>query len=279
MIIEVAIMAKHNYMPTCCKDICKCLTNASPRYSTWEIYEDWLMMSAIAISNSVDWQQADEREKEYLRIAKKYDKNELDNMASALGMLITQLDEAYEREGLTDILGQVFHALELHNKYHGQFFTPFHICELMGQMTLGDNISNVDDAIKSQGYISCLEPCIGSGGLVIGLAEAMRKNKYNHQKQLVITGVDIDIKCVCMSYIQLSLLGIPAVIVHGNSLTVEQWSVWRTPMYMIGGWEHKIKHSKDSYLTTPKEQDKKVSKPATYELKLPEKKNGQFSLF
>lgn len=29
--------------------------------------------------------------------------------------------------------------------------------------------------------------------------------------------------------IQLALYGIPAVIIHGNSLTVEEWSHWFTP--------------------------------------------------
>lgn len=47
---------------------------------------------------------------------------------------------------------------------------------------------------------------------------------------------DIDIKCVYMAYIQLSLYGIPAVVVHGNSLTVEEWSKWYTPIYLLDGW-------------------------------------------
>ena len=33
--------------------------------------------------------------------------------------------------------------------------------------------------------------------------------------------------------VQCSLLGIPAIIVHGNSLTLETWEVWETPMVGI----------------------------------------------
>ncbi len=32
-----------------------------------------------------------------------------------------------------------------------------------------------------------------------------------------------------MTYIQLSLYGIPAVVIHGNTLTQEAWSEWFTP--------------------------------------------------
>ena len=39
-----------------------------------------------------------------------------------------------------------------------------------------------------------------------------------------------------MAYLQLSLYGIPAVIIHGNTLTDEEWSRWYTPVYMVNGW-------------------------------------------
>lgn len=47
-------------------------------------------------------------------------------------------------------------------------------------------------------------------------------------------GTDIDERCVAMSYIQCSLLGIPAIITHGNALTLECWSEWETPAYIMG---------------------------------------------
>jgi hypothetical protein len=39
-----------------------------------------------------------------------------------------------------------------------------------------------------------------------------------------------------MTYIQLSLYGIPAIVRHGNSLTMQSWSQWLTPVYIMGGW-------------------------------------------
>lgn len=39
-----------------------------------------------------------------------------------------------------------------------------------------------------------------------------------------------------MAYIQLSYLGIPAVVIHGDSLQVKEYTRFYTPVYMIGDW-------------------------------------------
>ena len=49
------------------------------------------------------------------------------------------------------------------------------------------------------------------------------------EKKTLLVAQDIDIRCVWMAYIQLSLYGIPAVVIHGNTLTMETWSQWYTP--------------------------------------------------
>jgi hypothetical protein len=43
-------------------------------------------------------------------------------------------------------------------------------------------------------------------------------------------------RCVHMAYVQLSLLGIPAVVVHGNALSLDVWGVWYTPAHVLVGW-------------------------------------------
>lgn len=37
----------------------------------------------------------------------------------------------------------------------------------------------------------------------------------------------------------ISIYGIPAVVIHGDSITVEEWSRWYTPAYVWGGWVFK----------------------------------------
>lgn len=230
-------MGKHTVIPDSCKELVKALRSISYSHAIYEVFQDWLAVSAIAISNAVDWRQQKRREEVYMEIIQKYTKAEQEELAEAFAELVLALQHEQNMHGPTDILGQVFHALELHSKYKGQFFTPPHVCELMGMMTLnGDNLTQT---IEKKGYITVCEPCIGSGGMILGAAKAMANQKLNYQTQMLVTGIDIDIKCVQMAYLQLSLLGIPAVIIRGNSLTDEEWSRWYTPAYIIGLWSVK----------------------------------------
>lgn len=233
-------MAKEaTYVPKNCKGIIDGLKTLGNKHSIWNVFEDWLKVCSISISNAVDWNQQSEREEQYLETINKYTPEEQKVLTKTFAELVNALQKEATFGGPCDLLGKVFHALELHNKYHGQFFTPFHICEFMGQVALGDGgeAGNVvGDALSRKGYLSVCEPCVGSGGMVLGFAKAMQQNHMNYCNQMVAYCCDIDIKCVHMAYLQLSLYGISAVIIHGNSLTNEEWSRWYTPVYMINGW-------------------------------------------
>ena len=133
----------------------------------------------------------------------------------------------------TDVLGPLFHDLELHNKYKGQFFTPQSVCDMMSLISFDKNL------VHEKGYINLYEPCCGSGAMIFGFAKAMAENELNYCHQLVVTATDIDLKCVYMCYLQLSLYGIPAVVIHGDTLTLEEWSHWYTPVYVMNSWKRK----------------------------------------
>ena len=235
------MMGKHTYVPESCKELLKALQSLSYTRSIYEVFQDWLCVSAIAISNAVDYRDWKQREEVYLQTVSGYTKAEQERLSEAQALLVLALQREQSIHGPTDILGQVFHALELHNKYKGQFFSPPSICEMMGRITLANE--SAAQIIAKNGYIALCEPCIGSGGMVLGAAKAMADWHLNYQTQLVVTGIDIDIKCVQMAYLQLSLLGIPAVVIHGNSITNETWSKWYTPAYILGGWSHKVQEA------------------------------------
>ncbi len=228
---------KNRYVPNCCKELTNILMRLSEKHSVWDVFQDFLAMSAIAISNQVDLDQWERREEIYLQLIQKYTKEEQERIAEALGSLALSLYRECEKYGPTDILGQVFHALELHNKYKGQFFTPPQVCEFMGMITItGDNLQK---ELTRKGYITVSEPCVGSGGMLLGFAKAMEKNKLDYKRQMLVYACDIDLKCIHMAYLQLSLLGIPAVVIHGDSLRKEEWSRWYTPAYVLDRWPEK----------------------------------------
>lgn len=215
------------------KEIVKLIGQLGYRHSAWQVFSDFVEMSAIALSNSVDWIHKQERETRYLEIINTYQKNEQEAFPKMLGYLVNAMEDSIALDGgPTDILGELFHELELHNKWKGQFFTPVHVCEAMGMMTFGDK----SQLIENKGFLTVGEPCVGSGAMVLGFAKAMKQNGFNYCSQMVVTAQDIDIKCVHMAYIQLSLYGIPAVVIHGNTISVQEWSRWYTPVYMVDGW-------------------------------------------
>lgn len=272
-------MAKY-YGEGLTKEICSGIEKLGYQHGTHTVFEDWLEISAISISNSVDWNSKEKRETRYLEIVKKYNAEELNTLAQMFADLVNVLEQYAPHP--SDVLGKVFHNLELHNKYKGQFFTPQHVCDFMGACSLGEH----DLAIATKGYITMCEPCAGSGAMILGFAKAMTENKYNYSKQMVVTAIDIDLKCVFMTYLQLSLYGIPAVVIHGNSLTVQEWSRWYTPVYMFDCWPIRQRCG----MTEPSnEQEKEATArttsetphlaPPKYDIELKVDPNGQVSLF
>jgi len=89
-----------------------------------QVFNDWLEMAAISISNTVDFTHRESREQRYLDIIKSYDKQRQEHFPKMLAHLVLALDEKAKTTGPEDVLGVIFHELELHDTYKGQFFTP-----------------------------------------------------------------------------------------------------------------------------------------------------------
>ncbi|HZT35028.1 MAG TPA: N-6 DNA methylase, partial [Nitrososphaera sp.] len=216
------------------KELVKLLSGLAGRHSHWKVFTDFCEMSAIALSNAVDLAPREKREARYLQIVKSYKSEELDMLARGLAHLTLALER-----GFSDVLGRTFHDLELHNKWAGQFFTPDDVCRMMARMTIGDT-EELKARIAARGFVTTQEPAVGSGAMVIALAEAMYDAGINYQQHLHVTAIDVDLKCVHMAYAQLSLLHIPAVIIHGNTLAVEEYDHWYTPAHIMDGWRWKL---------------------------------------
>ncbi len=196
------------------------------------VWADFCQLSALAIRNSVDLRDKAKREERYLQIAGGYNADEMNRFAEALAGVTNELSDE-----LSDVLGRLFMVLELGSEGMGQFFTPYDVSVLMAQMQAPEMV----ELCKTQEFITVNEPTCGAGGMVIAIADALQKSGINYQKQVHVTAQDLSATAVHMTYIQLSLLGIPAVVVHGNTLTLEQMDVWYTPMHILGGWDRKLR--------------------------------------
>lgn len=214
------------------KDLIKLFKSFGYKYDLYTIFSDFVELAALSISNTVDKPQYEKREAKYLQVIGKYTRKEAQVFPEMLAILTTLL----EKEP-TDILGQVYMELEISNDDAGQFFTPMSVSKLMAQMM----ISDYETIIKDKGFVTVNEPTVGGGVTIIALAEALKGNGYNYQKQMKVVAQDIDIKSVHMCYVQLSLLGIDAEVWRGNTLTYEFDSFWYTPMNIINRIEERRK--------------------------------------
>lgn len=212
------------------------------RHSMHEVFSDFVEVSALAISNAVDRHQFDAREKRYLEIAKRYEREDLERFSHMLGALTLTFEDRVQQlvphgDGLADVLGQTYMMLELGNDRAGQFFTPYSVSRLMASINVGDGNPYVD----RDGFVTISEPACGTAGMVIACADALHDAGRNYQQTMHATCIDIDSRCVHMAYVQLSLLNIPAIVIHGNALSVETWATWFTPAHILGGWGAKLR--------------------------------------
>ena len=217
------------------KELVKLFNSLSGRHSHWQVFADFCELAAIIFSNAVDLAEREGREERYLNIVKGYTREELDSFAQGLAHLTMAMETR-----IGDVLARTFHDLELHNKWAGQFFMPYDVSRMMAKMTIGDS-DDLRARIAVRGFITAQEPAVGSGAMVIALAQEMHAAGINYQQHLHVTAIDIDPKCVHMAYVQFSLLHIPAIIIHGDTLSLKEYGHWYTPAHIMGGWNWKLR--------------------------------------
>ncbi len=214
-------------------EIVKTIINMSGRYNYHMIFQDWVEAMALSIQNScylIHDKCWESREQMYKNIMEKYTLEERQNFSKMLVMLT----EEFEKSGPSDILGEIYMSQKSGNSNLGQFFTPFHLSEMMAQTALENILKEYDGR-----NIEINEPSAGGGGLLIAAIKILKEKGINYQRKLNIIAQDLDWNGVYMTYVQLSLLGAQATVIQGDTLrepyirgkTPEE-RVFYTPMKM-----------------------------------------------
>jgi len=217
----------------------KLLRSLSHRHAAHRVFSDFCECAAIAISNAVDLAQRETREARYLDIIGAYKHDEVHSLAKMLALVTESLER-----GFHDCLGELFMALELSNHWVGQFFTPYPVASMMAQM----NCANAPDLIAEHGFVRACEPACGAGAMVIALAETFKNQHINYQQKLHVVATDIDATAAHMTYIQLSLYHVPAVVHIGNTLANTVRETFYTPAHVMGAWSRKLQQRADAQM-------------------------------
>jgi len=171
------------------------------------VFRDFCKMTACSLA-------AQTREEEYLDIAKRYGKEDLQRLSKALASLVYEM----EANPFCDILGTYY--MEVGSKSdisaRGEFFTPKPVCSAIARMLI-----DVDNVKQEGRPITVNDPACGSGGIPLAVAECFAPTDVD---LLRITCQDISQLSCDMCYINMTLWGIPAKVIWGDTLrmTVEK---------------------------------------------------------
>lgn len=220
------------------KDFQKTFERLTGKHRAGDVWNDFVVMTACTLSNPVDKMHYEEREARYLSIIRKYDKQEQQMFPE----LIAQMVMALELNPEQDFLGKIYTELGLCDKRRKQVFTPYSVCQVMAEITMGDVVQQV----RENGYVTINDPCCGAGATLIAGVNLARNRLaqvgINFQNRVLVTAQDIDETVALMCYIQLALLGVAAYIKVGNTITNPMASddtlenYWFTPMYFSSVW-------------------------------------------
>ena len=175
---------------------------ARTKGSLVSVFSDFACMCACAFAMQA-------REEEYLEIAGCYNREELNRFSKAMGYMVMEM----ESKAFTDILGVYY--CEVQSKFtrdaHGEFYTPQEVGKLMAKISV-----NTEAVIETGKPISVNDPASGSGGLVLSVAEEFAK--AGAVDLIRATCQDISKTACDMAYINMTLWGIPARIIWGDTL-------------------------------------------------------------
>ena len=133
---------------------------------------------------------------------------------------------ALQASGYRDYLGELFHSLELHNSDRGQFFTPNSISTLLGGMTMSteevrQRLYDCDDYVEVADVCGC-----GAGSMLLG---ALGGVSPPYRRNMLLTGVDVDPRCIHMCVVQFFAVPAPTCFFHYDGLLLtpqSQYPVW-----------------------------------------------------
>ena len=248
--------------------ICDEIQHLGQIYDTKKVYSDLLTVSAVCVSNSTCGNWFIERETLYKNTMKRYRPEHRKVFADMFERLVKIFDLSYTY--YNDIFCKIADVLSVRRRDLKQNFSPESVGNIMGRIA----VMEFEKQIEKNGYASVSDSTCGTGTLILKYAEELSL-KYNPHTQMCATLVDKDFNCVCAAYLQLSFYGIPAVVIHGDSLKAEEISRWYTPAYVLDRWVWRCKCAIVDGFIQDDEMLKMASEPiyaAIKKLKLLEKR-------
>lgn len=201
------------------------------RISRSQTYSNFLAYCALLLSSRTDPVHAEQRQGALKQLRKSYSNSEWQIFHQGLEILCSAVTQNIRMGKFEDLFGKTFMQIGASSQSLKQNFTPPSISHILAGITL-----RLENVLPQEGFFTISDPTCGSGLLLLSAAEHVASNGFNPSEHLAVQAVDLDTRCVQMAYLNLSLYGIPAVVIHGNAISLEEYSRWYTPAYLWGKW-------------------------------------------
>lgn len=212
------------------ENLIKKLESLYQTHDRYEVLKDFFKLTAISLNNGSEiihdkqWQQD---ENDYIATIKKYSKVEQQTICDCFALLVDTITKDIEQGVFKDWLGEIYMQSCTASKEKAQHFTPYSVGKLMAEM----QVKTYLDSYKEKDIITFNDPCVGGGCLPIAFCDTLKQNGINYQNKALVFAQDNDERCFYMSYIQLSLIGCPAVVeLKDTLLNKNLGKTWHTPL-------------------------------------------------
>ncbi|MEK7990955.1 MAG: N-6 DNA methylase [Thiotrichaceae bacterium] len=254
----MAKKVEHNIQNEYAKQFIAKMDAFGAAYAKCTLFQDFVRLARIELQQPINLMisgsKDEQLEREYISIMKRYKQDERMIFLDLFVILVEGL-EAYQ----TDMLGEVFETLDCGSQQSGQFFTPEPISKAMALMTLPQTPPEGD-------FITVLDSACGTGSTLIAALEILKKRGFKRY-HVHFTACDIAAHLVDATYIQLTLLGMPALVYHTNALSGEVWNVYPSFEHVNGLWDRKLRRKFKKSEPTQKTSNKtQATQKATNEI-------------
>jgi len=195
----------------------------------WDVFSDFVRLAASELD--IARIRTPENIEQSGKICARYDADDIRNFHELFNLMVSALEAKFH-----DFIGSIFMELELGSGGMGQYFTPYSVQSMMARML----IPGIQEKIAREGIATISDPACGSAGMIIAYAECLLEADVNPSAHLFASCIDIDPIAADMAFIQLSLLGIAAEVVTGNTLTMQFNRVRYTPVYYLNNFEERL---------------------------------------
>lgn len=201
------------------------------RISQSQTFSDFIAYSALTFSIRTDPVHAEKRSNALKQLKDTYNDAEWNSFHDGLVALSSEVVKNIQLGKFTDLFALTFMQAGAVNKRLKQDFTSPDAARLISEITFRH-----DTPLPKEGFFSLDDTACGSGTILLAGVERIAALGFNPSTQLAVCASDLDPRCAQMTYLNLALYGVPAVVVCGDAISLQEYDRWYTPAYLLGKW-------------------------------------------